>query len=419
MVLSCEIQFNDNPLGTYFAGQTVLGRVIINTDKQSLVKAVVLKIRGYASTYWTESTTDSENKSETDEYTGHEDYIRSKVELLSAVGTAIAPGCHVYNFSCQLPTACPSSFEGSHGCVRYMITVKLIRPWKLDKTFSRAFTVLKVMDLNRDELLLRSPAHAESQKTYNCWPCNSEPLLLRLSLPHRGFVPGQSIPLDVLVANDSHIQVKEIKARLIMMVVYYCQNRMGTNNDRVVVSRKTGEGVHRSSKKQFTFELRVPATPPTCFDLCSIIQIGYQVEVEVKVKGWHINERLHLPVTIGNVPLTNKLIQQPRSVAYEVQVPLQQVDEKALVLVEAPNAALALPSPNPWAADDSIPPPTYAEAMHSSAAPAKRSSEEDTQSCIFKPLYTVFNISSPLDNGQCVTTRNGLAHEDVDRSTWF
>lgn len=50
----------------------------------SYILAVVLKITGFASTYWTDDTTDSDNKTTTRTYSGHEDYIRSKVELLSS-----------------------------------------------------------------------------------------------------------------------------------------------------------------------------------------------------------------------------------------------------------------------------------------------------------------------------------------------
>jgi len=56
---------------------------------------------------------------------------------------------------CQIPTECPSSFEGTNGRVRYMTNVTLVRPWKFDQSYTRCFTVLKVMDLNFDSPLLR------------------------------------------------------------------------------------------------------------------------------------------------------------------------------------------------------------------------------------------------------------------------
>lgn len=160
--------------------------------------------------------------------------------------------------------------------------------------------------------------------------------------------------MGVLVTNDSHIRVEEIKASLVMMVLYYSQNSVQTISQRIVVSKMKGEGVKRNCKKEFTFDLPVPATPPTCFDLCRIIQIAYQVEVVTKVKGWHINERVHMPVTIGNVPLTRQLQQQPRPGSVEVEVVAQQLDEKALVLVEDLDSDVGAPSANPWAVDATI-----------------------------------------------------------------
>ncbi|XP_060647898.1 arrestin domain-containing protein 3-like [Drosophila nasuta] len=431
MVVSCEIEFRNNTLGTYYAGQVISGTVVLNVEETVMVQAVILKIRGYASTYWTNCKTDVENKTTTESYSGHEDYIRSKVELLKAerVEVALDPGSHVYNFACQIPAVCPSSFEGTYGRVRYMVTVKLIRPWKFDQIFSRPFTVLKVMDLNREGLFLRTPAHSEDQKTYNCWPCRSEPLRLHLSLPQRGYVPGQTMPVTLLVTNDSHVRLEEIKASLVMMVLYYSQCSVETISERFVVSNKQGEGVTKNSKKEFTFDLHVPATPPTCFDLCRIIQIAYQVEVETKAKGWHINERVHMPVTIGNVPLTRQLVQQqPRPLSVEVEVVAQQLNEKALVLLEDPDSQPPLATPNPWAVDDTIPPPSYAEAMHivrpvlikpPRSTPSNRkvvnpSCTQNEEECDFTPLYAVFDITSPIEQLQ-----DQQSTENANGSTWI
>ncbi|XP_023175722.1 arrestin domain-containing protein 3 isoform X2 [Drosophila hydei] len=428
MVLNCVIDFKDNPFGIYYAGQVISGSVSLNSDEEKLVNAIILKIKGFAMTYWTEDETDADNKTTEETYSGHEDYIHSKVELLVAERTiALAPGTHVYNFACQIPAVCPSSFEGTHGRVRYTVIVKVIRPWKFDLTYSRPFTVLKVMDLNREGLFLSTPAQSEDLKTYNCWPCRSEPLRLQLSLPHRGFVPGQTIPVGVLITNDSHIGVEQIEVSLVMMVLYYSQHSVETISERFVVSKKQGEGVTRNCKKQFIFDLPVPATPPTCFDLCRIIQIAYQVAVETKVKGWHLNERVHLPVTIGNVPLSKQLIQQPRSMPVEVEVVAQQLDEKALVLLDEAAAAAATPTVNPWAADASIDPPSYAEAVHIRAGPIKSnvkpaankprksqqfspSTTQTKENCAFTPLYAVFHINNQTENAKM---------EDIDRSTWI
>lgn len=81
---------------------------------------------------------------------------------MSFTDVALKRGTHVYNFVCQIPAVCPSSFEGTHGRVRYTVTVKVIRPWKFDLTYSRPFTVLKIMDLNREGLFLNVSLYEQS-----------------------------------------------------------------------------------------------------------------------------------------------------------------------------------------------------------------------------------------------------------------
>ncbi|XP_068156034.1 arrestin domain-containing protein 3-like [Drosophila tropicalis] len=430
MVVICEIRFTNNPVGTYFAGQVVTGQVLLKSDKLKLVKAVVLKIKGFAHTSWSEKKSDDS----TDWHTGHEDYISTKVYLMGSNNTnevSIEPGIRTYNFACQIPIRCPSSFEGLHGHVRYEVIVKLIRPWKFDQTFRRRFTVLKLLDLNAESYLLKSPAHSESQKTFGCGICRSNPLDLRLSLPQRGFVPGQTIPVSVLATNESYIRVEEIKVSLVMMVIYYSDPPcVETTTQNYVVAKKKGEGVLRNSKKQFIFDIGVPPTPPTCFDLCRILQVAYKIEVVAKVKGCHVNGSVHIPVTIGSVPFRQELVQQqPRRIQpIEPIIPLvpQELDAKALVLLDEEEVDTTDAPPSPWAADLSIDPPSYSEALHippNKKKPTKNSSNEEVDEP-YTPLYPVFNISSPLaSNGEQPTgysNRGAFVDDDnIDRSSWL
>ncbi|XP_017104241.2 arrestin domain-containing protein 17 [Drosophila bipectinata] len=435
----CEIEFCNNPRGVFYAGQLISGQVVIKVDKAKPVKAVILQIKGYAETHWTDPEFDAEEDdlSSGESFNGHVDYMATKAYLHgsgSSIEVIIEPGTSTYRFACQLPVTCPSSFEGTHGRVRYLANVRFLRPWKFDQNFSRSFTVLKVMDLNTESMMLRVPTQVESQRTYCCFPCRSAPLSIRLSLPQGGFVPGQTVPVDVIVSNDSRVAVEDITVRLAMVVIYYSQPPSAdTNKDRFVMVEKTGDGVATKSRQQFTFDLEIPATPPTCFNLCSIIQIGYQVEAEARVKGCHANQSVHTPVTIGSVPLTSQLQKEPRIWGADLQ--LQQLDTKALVLIESHQAEELQSPPNPWEGDPSIPPPHFLEAKHilpvqqkakkskkKSIKISKKESTNPIEKITFTPLYAVFDLSCESDESIVrpkVKTEGGFVNEDMDRSTWL
>lgn len=64
---------------------------------------------------------------------------------------SLAPGTYTFNFAREIPLHCPSSFEGCHGRICYMVKVNIVQPWKYDSLFSRPFTVVQVMNLHTYE----------------------------------------------------------------------------------------------------------------------------------------------------------------------------------------------------------------------------------------------------------------------------
>lgn len=64
-------------------------------------------------------------------------------------------GTHTYSFACPIPINCPSSYEGAYGHIRYMVKVIFIRSGASNRTTTKGFTVLKLLDLNRESVLLR------------------------------------------------------------------------------------------------------------------------------------------------------------------------------------------------------------------------------------------------------------------------
>ncbi|XP_016992573.3 arrestin domain-containing protein 2 [Drosophila takahashii] len=399
MGIICQILFHNNTPGVFYAGQTISGQVTLSTDKLIQIKAIRLKVKGYAETHWTESRTDSNNKSTSESYNGFEKYLSSKVYLLGSEISAemsLEPGTRSYNFACQIPINCPSSFEGTHGRILYMVDVNIIQPWKYDSLFSRPFTVIQVMDLNTYESVSQIPVQARTEKTFGVWPFKSDPLTLELNLPQTGFVPGQTVPVNVLVGNESKIRVYEVKVGLSMMITYYSDLSSGTNSERKSVAKLKADGVMRNSRKMYDFQLLIPSTPPSCFQLCRIIKIGYQIEVVAKVKGMHINGTLVMPVTICGVPIAPQMVQYiPENSGPPVP------EQRALTLVEGDGACAPAAPPYPWSDGSTLAPPSYAEAMHTFTDPEKsRPGQQDSENVDekhFKPLYPVFNVPTQSD----------------------
>ncbi|XP_017081827.1 LOW QUALITY PROTEIN: arrestin domain-containing protein 2 [Drosophila eugracilis] len=397
MGIITQILFHNNTQGVFYAGQTISGQVTLSTDKEIQIKAIRLKVKGHAETHWTESRTDSNNKATSESYSGFEKYLSSKAYLLgSTISTemSLPPGTRSYNFACQIPINCPSSFEGTHGRILYRVDVIIVQPWKYDSLFSRPFTVIQVMDISTYNSVSQVPVQARTEKTFGVWPFRSDPLTLELNLPQTGFVPGQTVPVNVLVGNESKIRVYEVKVGLSMMITYHCDRSSETNNERKSVAKLKADGVMRNSRKMYDFQLLIPSTPPSCFNLCRIIKIGYQIEVVAKVKGMHINGTLIMPVTICGVPISPQMVQYiPDS-----STPIVPV-ERALTLVEGEGACAPAAPPYPWSDDCTLAPPSYAEAMHIEPERPSQGQQEEENSAekSYKPLYPVFNVPSPTE----------------------
>lgn len=55
----------------------------------------------------------------------------------------------------------------------------------------------------------------EMSKTFCCLCCGTPPLTVNFSLPVRGYVPGQSMPIKVNVENQSNVVVNTVKLVLV------------------------------------------------------------------------------------------------------------------------------------------------------------------------------------------------------------
>lgn len=195
-------------------------------------------------------------------------------------------GENVYPFACSLPPNLPSSFEAQWGHVRYTVKATLDRPWKFDQEVKIAFTVVSNFDLNR-EPRASEPINQESSKTFCCLCCGSQPLKVNVTLPARGYVPGQAMPVRVTVDNKSNVVVETIKLILRKIVTFRATTpRPDTKRDKIVVAEVSKGPVTAGDYSDYEQRLEIPPLPPSNLTNCSIIDLEYNLKIEACVAGW-------------------------------------------------------------------------------------------------------------------------------------
>lgn len=181
----------------------------------------------------------------------------------------------------------------------------LDRPWKFDLSFKLPFTVIKHEDLNALSSALKVPFKTEVSKSFYCCCFKSKPLLMKVSLPFSGYVPGQSVQVSVELNNQSNVDVEGVKLALEKTITYTSQSpRSKIKIEHGTVKEVFGVGVLNESTGQVAINLVVPPIPPTNISSCKVLKVAYELKVLAKVSGAHRNPFVTIPITIGTIPLS-------------------------------------------------------------------------------------------------------------------
>ncbi|XP_078042154.1 arrestin domain-containing protein 17 isoform X2 [Augochlora pura] len=316
--------------------------------------------------------------------TAHEEYFDTKYYLVgSASGSEIEvqSGEHKFPFQCVLPPNIPSSFESDFGYVRYIAKATLDRPWKFDQEVKSPFTVIQPFDLNQEQRASER-IQEEMSKTFCCLCCASAPLTVNYSLPVRGYVPGQSMPVKINVENASGVTVDTVKLILCKIVTFRATTPSTDTRTEEIVVAEVGKGpVEGGGTAEYEQNLEIPPLPPSNLANCGIIDLEYNLKIMACVSGWyHRNLSKNSLVFVGTIPLVN--YQTPSA-------PLMD-PSKPEIGWTAPEG---LPTSNLY---PNLPPPTYEESANGARSLWERGESEHTIgiSNRFAPRYPVYNFAS-------------------------
>jgi len=354
----------DNNTDVYMAGQNVYGRVFVVLNEPMKMRGLRVKLDGRAHTEWRESRTrshtDSSGHTQTETYyvtyTGNECYIGlvitlwGKPEGASGDDPTMQPGSYEFPFSFTLPLQCPSSFEGQYGHIRYICKAVIDRPWRFDHKCLVPFTVVSLVDLNREPTAMQ-PIIDTKTKTLGCGCCISGTLECSVNIPRSGFVPGESFPINMEIHNKSRTEVDVVTAQLCEVVIFRAEGET-EHSSRTIASLSESDIAAGQSQIWSDKFLLIPPVAPT-LKSCSIINAGYELQILINPTGCHSKMRLCFPILIGNIPLRSVYQNAPRIISSQ---PMPQ--PTALTFDETKPSA-----PPAYGDYPDLPPPSYQDAV--------------------------------------------------------
>lgn len=260
----------------------------------------------------------------------------------AALPQIIDAGSYRYDFSVQLPQSCASSYEGTHGHIRYTLQLMICRSddQPVEMAQQRQLQVMQRCETNLStgELMAPSEVHCiEETPTMKFW---QRPLQLQVDIPRSGYEPGESISVHVKLYNQQQLPLKTLIYKLNQVSSYVGQQkskskRVATNEERrnLVSSSHQLEGVSRQGLLHFQHlhNLLVPQTPPTMSStICACLQLGYEIEVVVQTTTLERFIVARVPIIIVSAAASQKS-------AKEQAMARSQLDLHTIGVASAPN----------------------------------------------------------------------------------
>ena len=428
-----EIQLQGN--GIYYGGQMIHGQLKIGGSHKhqeylSSINNIQMKILGYGEVHWTDRKSRTRRRSdgsgteqyyETVHFRNYEEYVCNKFIVHQG---PVGQGYHAFPFSLVLPPNLPSSFEGQHGHVRYVVEAKIDRSgiFSFNKRKKHFITINSIVDLNQIQGAETSQINSNS-KTFGLLCCSTGPVSATVRIPRYGYTPGEIIPIAAEVENISTKHMNCTKIRLLQDVTFRATNGTKTTN-RILQEVKRGPIEPGKSDTWNGQPLAIPPIPPSGFGGCRIIDISYHLEFRVDPSGMGFDLVVKIPITIGTIPLRS-YIERLAAARSNHQPSFLPVGENFSQpshsqWVSAPgNASTAPPSypnqttggfpTNPYAPCappvppteyNNLPPPSYADAVAAfeDGRPNQLRSEKDSEhtdaNWDFNPRYPVWSMPS-------------------------
>ncbi|KAG1669166.1 Arrestin domain-containing protein 3 [Nymphon striatum] len=270
----------DNNQTVFLPGQHVRGKCVVNLKGSVKIRAITIVMKGVAKVHWSEPRGPTGEGGE--HFNAKMEYFSRRLLLYGIEGAltateVLSEGRHEYPFSFQLPSSgLSTSFEGTHGSIRYWMKAEIDKPWskRLTHSTKKAFTVISHIDISRSEYQL--PVAGNSQKTVCCWLCINDPISLHVMTDRKGFCAGESIAIRADFENLSRRKVIPY-ASLYQRQTFLAGGKFRKENKKLTAVK--GGTIQPGKNIQWAAQLlKIPVVSPSISN-CILIQNDYFVRV--------------------------------------------------------------------------------------------------------------------------------------------
>jgi hypothetical protein len=312
----CSIKIHlDYTNSVYFSGDIVSGVVKLNITAGKIeadkIYMMLIGEIGYETTR-TVPTAKGQPPTETRHYhipfySGKSVFTRPKVEQK---GKVYSQGKYSWPFRILLPDHLPPTLNQPHlfPHVRYYLQVVIDKPWYKPNTKEiKYITVFPWVNILQNPKCLSSVTFEK----------HNNDITLKGTLNKSGYASGETIHMTLEIENPRKVSIHSIELSMLQ------SSCIGQNLREFPIFQKTLPNIVNVKDEQIneTFSVTIPSepTPPSYRFRGGIVDpvyvnIGYMIQLKVKVHGAFTNFDVDIPITLGTQPTAN--LNQQKNVEY-------------------------------------------------------------------------------------------------------
>ena len=209
-------------------------------------------------------------------------------------------GEYSYKFEIKLPQKLPSSLKHGNAETKYYLKAEFDVNWSLNKNYEKPFTIINQFEY---DLEIKHPGfkrNFSTEKIYGLFCKEAAPVVAKLFVDRRCYLPGEEITFDVKINNPSSKPIKKLRVALVKEIKCII-GRKKRNYKKILVKQENGDLIRpRTDGEWLNGKLKVPLTEPSDSD-SDLINIFYYVELEVSSSFFTLKFRVAAPVVLGAI----------------------------------------------------------------------------------------------------------------------